>query len=59
MGGVVEQWRATSTPVGSDPELLQATLVRLGWGGAIGTGLLHITDHPQLFAAINPVHGVG
>jgi KUP system potassium uptake protein len=24
----------------------------------IGTGLLHITDHPQVFAAINPAHGV-
>jgi hypothetical protein len=26
----------------------------LGLGGAIGTGLLHITDHSQVFAAINP-----
>ncbi len=24
----------------------------------IGTGLLHIADHPQVFAAINPAHGV-
>jgi KUP system potassium uptake protein len=24
----------------------------------IGTGLLHIADHPGVFAAINPVHGV-
>ena len=24
----------------------------------IGTGLLHITDHPAVFTAINPLHGV-
>jgi hypothetical protein len=34
MGGVVEQWRATSTPVGSDPELVQANPVTLGLGDA-------------------------
>ena len=34
MGGVVEQWRATSAPVGSDPELVQANPVALGLGDA-------------------------